>query len=100
MNFTCHFFNEKQEQFEFCKDCFTAEFWNKAQIAQEINSSKVEDVVPAGTDYMSCDMFQMNPNPNCYLRNVQKANMPKCAECLRDINRWKENAIGYKESVK
>ena len=95
--FNCYYFNERKEQFDYCKDCFKASFWNKKDIAQELYNTKTEDIKIEGEEYLSCEHFQMNPFPNCYFRNIQKVSSPKCQKCVRDIARWGEQAIGYRK---
>ena len=95
--FNCYYFNERKEQFDYCKDCFKAPFWDKKDIAQELYNIKTEDIKIEGDEYLSCEHFQMNPFPNCYFRNIQKVSSPKCQRCVRDIARWGEQAIGFKK---
>ena len=97
--FNCYYFNERKEQFDYCKDCFKASFWDKKDIAQELYNTKTEDIKIEGEEYLSCEHFQMNPFPNCYFRNIQKVSSPKCQRCVRDIARWGEQAIGYKKEL-
>jgi len=101
-DFNCPYYNGKNPNppFDYCFDCYKAEFWNKKDLALDLQDSKVEDVIPEGEDYHNCPMFQMNPNPNCYLRNIHRANLPMCYYCLRDVDRWGEQAIGYSKNKK
>ena len=97
--FNCYYFNERKEQFDYCKDCFKAPFWDKKDIAQQLYNTKTEDIKIEGDEYLSCEHFQMNPFPNCYFRNIQKVSSPKCQRCVRDIARWGEQALGYKREL-